>query len=272
VRDGERVLGRLVDAPGAHLFGLADVGRLARGPLAPGPAEEAAATIAAGEQALAREGFSFRDVARTWFYLRDILDWYDSFNAARNAAFRRMGLTAPGGDGAIPASTGIEGRNARGSWCALDLIAARARDGQRLGMRRLHSRKQSEATEYGSAFARGMALTLGDHLYLFVSGTASIDDHGMTVHVGDFEAQTRQTVDAIAALLEGAGASLQDVRQATVFLKSPHDVRAFERIAERTGLDQVPPVTVVADICRDDLLVEIDATAVVPLPSVEERR
>ena len=272
VRDGDQVLGRVVDAPGARLLGLADLGRLVGSPLAPDPAAEAAAAIDAAEQVLAREGFSFGDVVRTWFYLRDILAWYGPFNAARNKAFRRMGLTGPGGDGAIPASTGIEGRNPRGGWCALDLVAAQAREGQRFEMERLHNRKQNEAPEYGSAFARGMALTLSGHRYLFISGTASIDDHGATVHVGDFEAQTMQTIEAVTALLEGAGASLEDVRQATAFLKNPSDLRSFERIAQRTGLDHVPPVVTVADVCREELLVEIDATAVVPVRDGEARR
>lgn len=272
VRDGEQVLGRVIDAHGARLLGLADLGRLVESRLAPEPAEEAAAAIDAAEQVLAREGFSFRDVVRTWFFLRNILAWYGPFNTARNTAFRRMGLTGPGGDGAIPASTGIDGRNARGGWCTLDLVAATAREGQRFEMERLHNRKQNEAPEYGSAFARGMALTLGGHRYLFVSGTASIDDHGTTVHVGDFEAQTRQTVEAITALLEGAGASFGDVRQATAFLKNPCDLRSFERIAQRTGLDHVPSVVTVADVCREDLLVEIDAIAVVPVRDGGARR
>ena len=73
-----------------------------------------------------------------------------------------MGLVGPGGDGQIPASTGIEGRNARGGWCALDLLALQPRAGGRLEMRRLHNRKQNEATEYGSAFARAWRSSLGD--------------------------------------------------------------------------------------------------------------
>jgi enamine deaminase RidA (YjgF/YER057c/UK114 family) len=272
VREGPCVLGRVVEVAGARLLGLADVGRaVAAGP-ARDPAEDAGATIDAAERMLAREGFSFRDVARTWYYLRDILDWYGPFNAVRNAAFRRMGLTGPGGDGAIPASTGIDGRNSRGAWCALDLVAAQPVNGRPLDMRRLRNRRQNEAPEYGSAFARGMALTVGDHKYLFISGTASIDDHGATVHVGDFEAQTTQTIEAISTLLEGAGASLGDVRQATAFIKNPSDLRSFERLSQRAGLDQVPPVVTVADVCREDLLVEIDATAVVPVNGDGTRR
>jgi enamine deaminase RidA (YjgF/YER057c/UK114 family) len=259
------VYGRVVEGETARLVGLADVGRRASGRLAVGPAEDAAAALDAAEELLAREGFSFRDVARTWFYLRDILDWYGPFNAVRNAAFRRMGLVGPGGDGMIPASTGIEGRNPRGGWCTLDVLALQPRGGGRAPMERLHNRKQNEATEYGSSFARATELVLGDARYLFVSGTASIDDRGRTVHAGDFETQARYTLEAVEALLEGAGACLADVGQATAFLADPADGPAFARIVERSGLRDAPLVTTVADVCRDDLLFELDATAVVPL-------
>ncbi len=262
VADGERVFGTLVETATARVLGLSDVGRRAAGRLGAGPAEEAGAALDAAEQLLAREGFSFRDVARTWFYLRDILDWYGPFNAVRNAAFERMGVM---GAGKIPASTGIEGRNARGGWSTLDLLAFAPREGHRLEIKRLHNSRQNEATEYGSAFARATELVLGDARYVFVSGTASIDDRGESVHAGDFETQTLYTLDAVQALLRGTGGSLGDVRQATAFLKNPCDARAFERIVERAGLASLPLVSTVADVCRDELLFEIDATAVLPV-------
>jgi len=261
--EGDRVYGRVVEGEAARLVGLADVGRRTSGRLAAGPAEDAASTLDAAEELLAREGFSFRDVARTWFYLRDILDWYGPFNAVRNAAFRRMGLIGSGGDGNIPASTGIEGRNPRGGWCTLDLLALQPKGGG-APMERLRNRKQNEAMEYGSAFARAMEVALGDARYVFVSGTASIDDHGATVHVGDFEMQAAYTLEAVQALLESAGARLRDVVQATAFLKNPCDTRAFERVLGRSGVADAPLVTTVADVCREDLLFEIDAVAVVP--------
>jgi enamine deaminase RidA (YjgF/YER057c/UK114 family) len=262
VVEGGAVYGTLVETRHARVLGLSDVGR--RAAAHPGPAEDAGASIGAAEDLLARAGFSFRDVARTWFYLRDILDWYGAFNAVRNSAFRRMGLMGPAGDGKIPASTGIEGRNARGGWCALDLVALQPREGGRVEMNRLHNRRQNEATEYGSAFARAMEVVLGDARIVFVSGTASIDDHGATVHVGDFDTQARYTLEAVAALLDGAGARLLDVRQATAFVKNPCDGRAFERIVERSPLASVPLVSTVADVCRDELLFEIDATVLLP--------
>jgi enamine deaminase RidA (YjgF/YER057c/UK114 family) len=272
VTEGSLVLGRVIETEHARLIGLGDVSRQGTSRGASSPAEDARAAIDAAERVLAREGFSFRDVVRTWYYLRDILAWYGPFNLARNAAFRRMGLIDPGGDGAVPASTGIGGRGLGGGWCMLDLVAAQATAGGDLELTRLHNRKQNEATQYGSAFARGTALTLGGHRYLFVSGTASIDHRGATVHLGDFDAQTRQTIENIDALLEGAGATLGDVRQATVFLRDPADLERFAHIARQSGLDRVPPVIVAADACREDLLVEIDATAVVARGDPEARR
>jgi len=265
VRERGHVLGRVVNTASARMLGLGDVGRSTAGHLPNGRLEDAAASIAATVTLLDREGLSVRDVTRTWFYLRDILDWYGGFNAVRNAAFRELGLVGANGNGKLPASTGIGGRNPRGGWCTLDLIASRGRDGEAFSMERLHSRRQNEATEYGSAFARGMALTLGACRYIFVSGTASIDDRGATVHVGDFDAQMEQTLGAMSAVLEDAGAGLGDLEQATSFLKNPEHRRSYERLMRRAGLSELPALTTVADVCRDDLLFEMDATAVVPV-------
>jgi enamine deaminase RidA (YjgF/YER057c/UK114 family) len=261
--EGNEVYGRVVEAASGRVVGLADVGRWCGRPEA-GPAEAAEGAIGAAAHLLSREGLSFRDVARTWFFLRDILDWYGSFNSVRNAAFRRLGLVGPDGDGQIPASTGIAGRNHRGGHCTLDLLALEPRAGGQLEMRRLHNRRQNEATEYGSAFARGMEVVLEDARYVFVSGTASIDDRGQTLHVGDFEAQVRYTLEAVASLLEGAGGALADISQATAFLKRPADAAAFERVVGGAGLGSLPLVTAIADVCRPELLFEIDATAVLP--------
>ena len=265
---------RVVEAPGARLLGLADVGRRAASRLAPDPAEEAAAAIDAAEELLAREGFSFRDVARTWFYLRDILDWYGPFNAVRNAAFRRMGLMGPGGDGADPG----EHRH-RGAQRPRRVVRARPRSRSRRATgspsrwSRLHNRRQNEATEYGSAFARAMEVVLGDARYVFVSGTASIDDHGATVHVGDFEAQTRYTLEAVAALLDGAG-RLAPRTSGRPRPSSRTPATAARSSASSSGRrsTQVPLVTTVADVCREDLLFELDAIAVVPLRGGGARR
>src|SRR4051794_22513533 len=53
----------------------------------------------------------------------------------------------------------------------------------------------NEAFAYAkpSAFSRGMRIDLNGLTILLISGTASIDEHGVSVHVGDFRAQMRRT-------------------------------------------------------------------------------
>jgi 2-iminobutanoate/2-iminopropanoate deaminase len=125
----------------------------------------------------------------------------------------------------------------------------------------------NEAYDYGSAFSRGMRIELGDFVLLLISGTASIDELGRTVHVGDFRAQTRRTFDNITGLLASEGATWKDIVRTTCYLRDiERDYPAFneERAAfyREQGLDPVPASTgIQAILCRSDLLIEIEAIA-----------
>jgi len=125
----------------------------------------------------------------------------------------------------------------------------------------------NEAYTYGSAFSRGMRIDLNGLVILLISGTASIDDEGQTVHVGDLRAQTRRTLRNITGLLASEGATWKDVVRATCYLRDiERDYKAFNE--ERTafyleqGLDPLPASTgIQAILCRPELLVEIEAIA-----------
>jgi 2-iminobutanoate/2-iminopropanoate deaminase len=125
----------------------------------------------------------------------------------------------------------------------------------------------NEAYDYGSAFSRGMRIDLGDISILLISGTASIDDRGRTLHVGDLRAQTRRTFDNITALLAAEGATWHDIVRTTCYLRDiERDYEAFNQ--ERTNfykeqqLDPLPASTGIQVIlCRPDLLIEIEAIA-----------
>jgi 2-iminobutanoate/2-iminopropanoate deaminase len=75
----------------------------------------------------------------------------------------------------------------------------------------------NEAYAYAkpSSFARGMRIDLGELAIFLVSGTASIDEHGNSVHIGDFRAQMRRTLHNIAGLLAAEGATWHDVVRTT---------------------------------------------------------
>jgi enamine deaminase RidA (YjgF/YER057c/UK114 family) len=264
ITEGTARYGRIASAQGVSWIGLSDVSRRGANRRMMGAPEETGVALHAVADLLAAEGFSFHDVMRTWFYLRDILDWYGAFNATRNALFHRLGLMGERASGSLPASTGIAGRSPRGAWCTLDALAVRPHDGVAVEQKRLYNRLQNEATEYGSSFSRGVALTVGPWRYVFVSGTASIDERGASVHIGDFPAQVRRTLDTVAALLKSAGAAPQDVCQGTAFVKNARDVEPYERLLSGTAFAGRPLITTVADVCRDDLLYELDAVAVLP--------
>ena len=125
----------------------------------------------------------------------------------------------------------------------------------------------NEAYDYGSAFSRGMRIELNGLTILLISGTASIDEFGNTVHAGDLRAQLRRTLDNITGLLASEGATWHDIVRTTCYLRDiERDYKAFneERAAfyKEQGLDPLPASTgIQAILCRPDLLIEIEAIA-----------
>ena len=125
----------------------------------------------------------------------------------------------------------------------------------------------NEAPSYGSAFARGLRLELGSYKLLIISGTASVDDEGETIHKGDFKAQCWRTYRNISNLLEAEGASWKDIVKTTCYLRDiERDYDEFNDVRnaffEWHQLDPLPAsVGIQARLCREDLLVEIEAVA-----------
>jgi enamine deaminase RidA (YjgF/YER057c/UK114 family) len=127
----------------------------------------------------------------------------------------------------------------------------------------------NEAYQYDrpSSFSRGMRIDLNGLVILLISGTASIDEHGVSVHIGDFRAQTRRTYQNITALLAAEGATWKDIVRTTCYLRDiERDYAAFneERTAfyEALGLGPLPASTgIQAILCRPELLIEIEAIA-----------
>jgi 2-iminobutanoate/2-iminopropanoate deaminase len=130
-----------------------------------------------------------------------------------------------------------------------------------------------EAYDYPrpSSFSRGMRVDLGQFALLFISGTASVDENGRSIHIGDFRSQTHRTFANIKALLASEGFTWKDVVRTTCYLRDiERDYAAFneERTAfyEAEGLDPLPASTgIQAILCRSELLIEIEAIAVLRL-------
>jgi len=227
-----------------------------------GVTEQAEQMFTRASAALASNGLGYACVIRTWIYLARILDWYPELNRVRTAHHQRAGLTRDQGGEILPASTGIQGRCADEA-CLMDVLALRASP-NRVTVRPIRSTsRQNQAASYGSAFSRGIVLERGDHRTVFVSGTASIDAHGASTHPGNAEAQSAAMLHNVAGLLEDQGGGLQDICSATLFCKDVASYEAYRRVAPALGIPDFPTISVLGDICRAELLVELEATAVI---------
>jgi enamine deaminase RidA (YjgF/YER057c/UK114 family) len=117
------------------------------------------------------------------------------------------------------------------------------------------------------SFSRGLRIDLNGVVILLISGTASIDENGEPVHIGDFRAQLRRTFQNITSLLGAEGATWNNIVRTSCYLRDiARDYEAFNE--ERTffyrdqGLDPLPASTdIQAILCRPELLVEVEAIA-----------
>ena len=130
----------------------------------------------------------------------------------------------------------------------------------------------NEAYDYGTPvpFTRGMRVELPGYSLILISGTASVDEHGRSIHVGDIKAQSWRTFENIEALLASEGADWHDVVRTTCYLRDmSRDYDPFNEVRHAFYLDrEVEPFPastgIQVTLCREDLLVEIEAMAIVP--------
>ncbi len=150
-------------------------------------------------------------------------------------------------------------------------IVGRAPTAPQVARRRISSLDVlDEAPDYGSGFTRGLSVEWGPaRRVLWLSGTASIDAAGRTLYAGDFRAQTWRTYRNLARLLESEGADWSDVVRTSCYLRDiERDYDEFNKVRNLffrcLALDPLPASTgIQARLCRADLLIEIEAFAVV---------
>jgi chorismate lyase / 3-hydroxybenzoate synthase len=203
---------------------------------------------------------------RIWNYLPGINlqaggdERYRHFNSARQSAFRKSGRTALE---TVPAASALG--SPAGSPLSIYFLAARR------APRMIENPRQTSAYFYPPKFGRHSPFFSRACLWgqsggsrLFVSGTASIVGHE-TIHRGDVIAQTRETMDNIGALLAEANRVVGSARYSLdglkfkVYVRNPDDLAGVKATLSRLLRPEARIVYLQADICREDLLVEIEA-------------
>jgi len=207
---------------------------------------------------LQEQGLSLKDhCVRTWIYVRDIDTNYDGVVKARNDVFRQHGLTI---DTHFIASTGIGGRSMGKNVCvAIDFLTAPGiRPDDLLYLKALDHLNPTH--EYGVAFERGARVALPGKYQYFISGTASINNHGEVINVGDVTRQADRLLENIGALLADGGATMSDVRYFIIYLRDLADAAAIDDYMQQHYPD-VPYIITHAKVCRPAWLVEMECIA-----------
>lgn len=255
---------------GEFLFGsvtIAEQGLVADG------AEGASAALRQATERAYREIFEvlresgYRHLIRVWNYLPDINveadgdERYRHFNSARMAAFVRAGHAT---EGSVPAASALG--SAAGKPLSIYFLAGRHRPTMIENPRQISA--YYYPPEYGihqPLFSRACVLDGAAGTNLFVSGTASIVGHE-TIHRGDVKAQTEEALVNIGAVLHEANRRADTDRYALqdlcfkVYVRRPEDLPIIQRaMAGKIGRD-TRAVYLHADVCREELLVEIEAT------------
>ena len=259
VRIDDRPVGRCFEDADARYLMLGDV----RAPdLSADRATQAAMMFQNMEAALSEAGMTFHNVVRTWLFLNQLLSWYEDFNKVRNDIFTKWGVF----DALVPASTGIEAVSGSGAEITGAAFALEAKHDGVL-VEAVPSPLQCPAPSYGSAFSRAAQVVTPDLQRMFISGTASIALGGESAYIGDPEAQIALTMQVVEAILKSRGMTLFDTTRATAYMKHPDVAPVFRRYCEQNGLNEMPAVITRCDVCRDELLFEIELDAIAPVQS-----
>lgn len=118
---------------------------------------------------------------------------------------------------------------------------------------------------------RQVAVATGSKM-VFVAGQVARDADGSPIGEGDLAAQVEQAVLNVATAVEAAGGTFSDIAELTVYVVDWSEDKmaalgdGVARAAGRAAIDPVRPITLlgVAALAEPDLLVEIEAIAVLP--------
>ena len=194
---------------------------------------------------------------RTWFFVQNVDVNYAGVVKGRNFVFDKEGLVPTTN---FITSTGIQGRvSDYNKTTVMDAYTIKGVKKEQIQF--LYAPTHLNSTyEYGVRFERGTAVHYGDRSHVFLSGTASIDNRGDVLHVGNIEKQTYRMLENVEVLLAEAGAGFSDLAQVIVYLRDIFDYKLVNDIFNEK-LPDVPKVIVLAPVCRPTWLIEMECIA-----------
>jgi len=209
-------------------------------------------------------GYEPFNIVRTWIYINEIDDNYQQFNLARREFFERNEIDFDSKAKRLPASTCISGKAEESGYGMMDVQCIKEKNEQ-CKIERIYNILQNEAEGkkylYGPTFSRGMLIEADNCQEIHVSGTASINETGKTVYIDDTYGQIKKTLLNVLSILQQYDMTLSDLCQSTCFFKKKEYYAEFNKCLEEMGLEEFGDTFVVANVCRSDLLFELDGIA-----------
>ena len=199
-----------------------------------------------------------KNCVRTWFFVRDVDTQYGGLVKSRRECFVEQGLTP---ETHYIASTGIGGTPYDPkALVQLDSYAMTGFEPEQ--QRYLYGLSHLNRTiEYGVTFERATLMQYGDRNHVYISGTASINNKGEVMHVGNVQQQTLRMWENVETLLNEGGMSYDDVMQIIVYLRDSADYEMVKRMFEQK-FPHIPTVFTLAPVCRPTWLIEMECMAV----------
>lgn len=217
------------------------------------------------EAQLHQNEYSPKNLVHTWFYLRKIKQNYPGFNLARRLFFDRNGVNYTDNALTLPSSTCIGAPICEENVYAADIYCIRHNNAS-TKVSRMFNEKQNEAngTNYlfQPTFARATEIIEPDYTKIHVSGTASINQNGESINLNDSYNQILTTLNHVKSLLNQHDMNFEHLVQSTCFFKRKEYYSDFLMALEALGLQNFSQTFVIGDVCRDELLFELDGIAV----------
>jgi enamine deaminase RidA (YjgF/YER057c/UK114 family) len=101
---------------------------------------------------------------------------------------------------------------------------------------------------------------------VFIAGQVALDPTGALIGPGDIRAQARQVFDNLQAALQAVGASFEQLVKLTYYLVDANQLPVVREVRDQYINTRQPPASTAVEVrrlVRDDLLIEVEAVAVV---------
>ena len=118
-----------------------------------------------------------------------------------------------------------------------------------------------------TGYSHSVEVDLGKYKMVFISGQVALNNEGKVIGKDDLKKQAEQVFQNIKAIVENAGGTMDNIVKTGIFMVDVSQVPALREVRNKFINTQNPPASTlvqVSKLFRDDLLIEIEATAIIP--------